>query len=277
MRVIISRKGFDSASGGFPSPIIDGRPRSLPIPTNHHTRFRYIDLPDEMGGVLNDLTGNPHRSRGYCHLDPDLDPRVTPRLRGWRGAFGQVGRAQSHLRNQGVGERDLFLFFGLFCNAVRTSGHWTYEGPREHRLFGWLQIDRVLCVGDDPTETLRDYPWLEDHPHTDATDDWPESNTIYIARKHLTFDGVRKNVPGWGLFPKGVRLTAEDSTLPSLWTVPAWLNPTVGGTGCTYNPPKRFKPNGELRSPGRGQEFVADITGRPDAMTWLRVLFEEQA
>ena len=32
MRVILSRKGFDSGAGGVPSPIIDGRPVSMPIP-----------------------------------------------------------------------------------------------------------------------------------------------------------------------------------------------------------------------------------------------------
>jgi hypothetical protein len=33
VKLILSRKGFDSAAGGVPSPLIDGRPVSLPIPT----------------------------------------------------------------------------------------------------------------------------------------------------------------------------------------------------------------------------------------------------
>jgi hypothetical protein len=33
VRIIFSRKGFDSASGGCPSPIVDGMPIPLPIPT----------------------------------------------------------------------------------------------------------------------------------------------------------------------------------------------------------------------------------------------------
>ena len=32
MKIILSRKGFDSSSGGGPSPIVDGRCLSLPIP-----------------------------------------------------------------------------------------------------------------------------------------------------------------------------------------------------------------------------------------------------
>jgi hypothetical protein len=192
---------------------------------------------------------------------------------GWRGAFGQVGRAQTHLNNQGVCEGDLFLFFGLFRNAHVQDGRWRFKGAREHSIFGWLQIDKIVHVGGDPAETLRAYPWLENHPHTDPSDDWPQSNTIYIARERLALDGLHGDLAGWGLFKTGLRLTAENSILPSVWRVPAWLNPTVGGTGFTYNPPGRFKPNGELRSPGRGQEFVADIAERHDALTWLHDLF----
>jgi len=36
MKIILSRKGFDSTYGGFPSPIFeDGRMISLPIPISH--------------------------------------------------------------------------------------------------------------------------------------------------------------------------------------------------------------------------------------------------
>ena len=113
-----------------------------------------------------------------------------------------MGSAQAHLRNQGVGAGDLFLFFGLFRSVVRTNGRWKFEGPNEHRLFGWLQIGRALCVGDDPTEALSEFPWLEDHPHAEGDCGWPDSNTIYVAREELALDGVRKKLPGWGLFRK---------------------------------------------------------------------------
>jgi Nucleotide modification associated domain 3 len=276
MRIIFSRKGFDGASGGCPSPIIDGRPRSLPIPTEHRTRFRYDDLPDKLGELLNDVTRNPRRASGHCHLDPDLDAAVTTRRAGWRGAFGQVGRAQTHLQNQGVCAGDLFLFFGLFRNALKTNGRWQFKGPREHSIFGWLQIGQVVSVGTDPTETLRAFPWLEDHPHVDVSDKSAPSNTIYVACDHLEIDRLDRHLPGWGLFTNGIRLTAEGSSLPSVWHIPAWLNPALDGTGLTYNPVSRFKANGELQSPGRGQEFVADITGRDDALIWLRDLFRHR-
>ena len=43
MKVILSRKGFDSSYGGYPSPILpDGRMVSLPIPLDDD--IRYFDL-----------------------------------------------------------------------------------------------------------------------------------------------------------------------------------------------------------------------------------------
>src|SRR6267378_2603959 len=42
MRVIFSRKGFDSAAGNPPSPIIDGEPISLPIPTKRRSETSYL-------------------------------------------------------------------------------------------------------------------------------------------------------------------------------------------------------------------------------------------
>ncbi len=44
MKVILSRKGFDSQYGGKPSPILpDGRLISLPIPSQDD-KLRYSDL-----------------------------------------------------------------------------------------------------------------------------------------------------------------------------------------------------------------------------------------
>jgi hypothetical protein len=36
MKIIFSRKGFDTTFGGVPSPIIHGVPYSLPIPTGEY-------------------------------------------------------------------------------------------------------------------------------------------------------------------------------------------------------------------------------------------------
>ena len=56
MRVIFSRKGFDSSAGGCPSPIIDGQPISLPIPTRMPSPVRYVDLLGDYGALVEQLT-----------------------------------------------------------------------------------------------------------------------------------------------------------------------------------------------------------------------------
>ena len=44
MKLIFSRKGLDSEAGGAPSPIVDGRPVSLPIPYDRNAATTYDDL-----------------------------------------------------------------------------------------------------------------------------------------------------------------------------------------------------------------------------------------
>jgi len=276
VKLIFSRKGFDSSAGGVPSPLVDGRPISLPIPTRMPTPTRYADLSTGVAELVSDLTRDRVAADRPCHLDPDLDASSLARLPGWRGALGQVSAAQSHLSNCGVCRGDVFLFWGLYRPAVRSPvGSWTYGGTAEHRLFGWLQVDEILAVGEDPLSALKSYPWLRSHPHL-ATG-WPANNTVYVAREQLAVPGRSASVPGFGVLRRGCRLTAPNSRLPSLWAVPPWLDPLRGGTGLTYHPGERWNPDGTLRSAARGQEFVADIGERRDALDWLLQILAEES
>ena len=55
MKIILSRKGFDSGSGGCPSPILpDGRLISLPIPVEGE-RLSYGDLSFDKGASYFDI------------------------------------------------------------------------------------------------------------------------------------------------------------------------------------------------------------------------------
>src|SRR5438105_4185619 len=104
MKIILSRKGFDTSSGGIPSPIFpDGTLFSLPIPDNSApTTYAQIDVCGHSAAeVLSDLGGLPEVS--HAHLDPDLREGAISRPTGWRPLFGQDGGAQTHLRKQGVG------------------------------------------------------------------------------------------------------------------------------------------------------------------------------
>ena len=76
------------------------------------------------------------------------------------------------------------------------------------------------------------------------------------------------------MFERGFRLTAAASSSPSIWRVPSWLNPMTGGTRMTYHPPQRWDESAVCQVAARGQEFVAHIGKRPDAMEWLARLFE---
>ena len=116
MKLILSRKGFDSSAGKKPSPIFpEGTMLSLPIPDKAST-ITYKDIAGNacasVGELVQDLAkiSPTHRA----HLDPDLSAHSIPRADGWRPLFGQEGAAESHLENQGVGPGDIFLFFGLF-------------------------------------------------------------------------------------------------------------------------------------------------------------------
>jgi Nucleotide modification associated domain 3 len=129
MKVVFSRKGFDSKSGGKPSPIIDGALFSLPIPSGRYpSKSTYGDLG--LGEVVSMLS-KECKADTLCHEDPMF----------WdnKCAFGQAGISQYHLAKNRVGEGDVFLFFGLFADHGSKGSH--------HRMFGYLKVDKVLSIG----------------------------------------------------------------------------------------------------------------------------------
>jgi hypothetical protein len=271
MKIIFSRKGVDSAAGQCSSPIVIGRPISLPIPTTMPTVTQYGDLAALTSRVASDLSQGRLAPDRPCHLDPDIDREASRAIRpaGWRGAFGQVSAALSHLRNMSVGPGDIFLFWGLFRPCEQSSTGWRYTGPRRHAIFGWLQVDAVVELGSDGSHALTEYPWLVQHPHVRSG--WSANNAIFIAKETLTFgDGA---IPGYGVFNRAITLTMAGASTPSLWTVPAWLDPVCEGVGMTYNPANRWSGNNSVRVVARGQEFVADAGERTDAKDWLLSLF----
>lgn len=81
MKVILSRKGFDSASGGYPSPLIieENRLVSLPIPEDNDandidTGVTYSNLmfnsSISYSDIIYDLNKKYFNNR-FVHLDPD--------------------------------------------------------------------------------------------------------------------------------------------------------------------------------------------------------------
>lgn len=272
MKVVFSRKGVDSAAGRCASALVGDSPVSLPIPTCQPTPVTYADLHPELRWFAGDLSGGELAGDRPCHLDPDIwDDALRHRPEGWRGALGQASAALTHLRNQEVGPGDLFLFWGLFRPVDETDGSWHYSGPRQHAMFGWLHVEDVCDVEGDGTSVLQRHPWLSSHPH--VRPGWTGANAVFVASKSFTIDGRR--FPGSGMFQRAYRLTEEGVQSPSVWSVPSWLDAADGGVGFTYHKPEAWLGGGRLRAASRGQEFVADVSHRPDAQTWIANLLDD--
>ena len=235
MKVVFSRKGFDSAAGGAPSPIVNGRPISLPIPARDRSETTYGNLG--LGSHVKQMTRGRITASCYCHCDPMFEDG--------RCAFGQTGASQSHLSNNGVEKGDLFLFYGLFSDLDGADRH--------HRIFGFLKIEKILRPGSAPTESCQPTGFSIRHPHTIG--EWNENNAIYVGPgRTATIDS-----------PK-LRLSIPNGPV-SHWRIPSWLRET----GLSYHDnPKRWLSNGVLHTTSPGQEFVADITGNRMAASWVK-------
>ena len=285
LKLVLSRKGFDSGYGGVPSPVFaDDSMTSLPIPGGRLPRT-YADMRHPGGSVgelVAELTKNRIRPFFPAHLDPDLWEGSLPRLPGWKPAFGQERAAQSHLANNGVGPGDLFLFFGWFRRLPPASGPSVRGRTAEedmHVMFGWLQVGEVLDVGPDLAGHARARPWLADHPHLN----WHAApgNTIYVASDRLVVGGSDLG-PGGGVFGRyrdSLRLTAPGARSRMDWTLPGWFLPADGPTLTYHGDPGRWIRRDDdtcsLRSVSRGQEFVfdCDCADAEGCLDWLRDLF----
>jgi hypothetical protein len=292
-RIILSRKGWDSSSGGGPSPIFsDGTLLTLPIPDcGSGVRFRDLRSRDnqvEIGSLVEGVTGGRVHGESELHLDPDLRMNAISR-NVFQPAFGQVGTAQSHLEKKGVSkstaaeDKDLFLFFGLY-RRVQSSGGWRYvsRAPKLHVIFGWLQVDKILQLpGDDVPVGLRR------HPHAIPSfivekelrrrSKSKQNNTIYLPREKLTFCD---NLTGSGLFDAPFRPDADDprclsapgQAQSSRWRLPSFFH---GLSNMGTQP----SPSGEFWEPqrkGYGQEFVLDVPPQNSEIhEWLVRLFRK--
>jgi hypothetical protein len=288
MRLILSRKGFDSAAGGVASPILpDGRMVSLPIPgAGGRVAYEGVAKAGGLGPLVADLTRGRIRPDAICHLDPDLDPDALPRRPGWRPAYGQTGATATHLAREGVGVGDVFLFYGWFRAAGRAEGRWRHAraAPDLHAVFGWLQVGAVLpvaAIGRDAL--LRARPWLADHPHPHfpAAD---SRNVIYVAADRLVLPGVADTgLPGAGEvagFREALALTAPGAPSRSHWRVPPFFSPARGPALTYHADPRRWHEGAAglmMRNVCQGQDFVLDCATRPEAGPWLANLLTAPA
>jgi hypothetical protein len=113
MKVILSRKGFDSSNGGIVSPIFeDGTLISFPIPSDDKDTFS--DLQYEGISYSDILLDLHYRGKSHCHVDPDLDQnKRKTKVDGWVPAFGQINQSAVYLKNNGIREGDLYDMYEM--------------------------------------------------------------------------------------------------------------------------------------------------------------------
>ncbi|APE27770.1 hypothetical protein [Aurantiacibacter gangjinensis] len=240
MKIVFSRKGFDSSAGGGPSPIVDGRPISLPIPASgalSRTTYGELGLGEHAASASRGRLG----ADSLCHHDPMF-------LDDGRAILGQCSAAQTHLERQGVGEGDVFLFFGLFREG---------KTPPHHRIFAFLKVEEMLPLA---TASPKRIDALRDLGMPHAIGMHAANDVAWIGRGRTATRASDR-----------LRLTVPEGP-PSLWRIPPWL----AETGLSYHDrPSRWERAGRLQSVARGQEFVADIGERSDAKDWLAATMEE--
>jgi len=260
MKIVLSRKGFDSEFGGYPSPILpNGKMIPLPIPGKEPMDLiRYSELNFEgkslyeimkelnpkikIDGKWINLTKNTR-----CHLDPDIYKNFKNRPQNWRPIFGQIKAAAAHLENQGVKEGDLFLFFGCFRKTKYLNGKLIFdpEDSEKHVIFAYFQIGKVIKVG--PETILPE--WMNYHPHTKPLRRKTKNNTIYVARDYLSWNS---KIPGAGVFNFDEDLVLTKNGYPkSFWKLPKFFK----NVEISYHSQENWR--GDIfKSTSRGQEFV---------------------
>ena len=275
MKVIFSRKGFDSSYGGSPSIILpDGKTMiSFPIPVHG---LEEGDSPEaifyeaEKKTLKDYLDELKIQSDSKYHVDPEIQNLSVKKgdrfFKRRYGTLGQCSSAAGHLFNNGIKPGDiseknpaLFLFFGLFSKTkINDEGSLILDGKPFHSFFGYLIATEALDVSDKIPEDLKD------HPH-------------YRNRNHKEYIKGNKNViykgDSFGVFQYSdqLRLTVENSDNVTNWAIPDFIKE------MTYNN-KRIK-NGKrendkiiFKSASRGQEFVVTNFDEEKMKDWLNTL-----
>jgi hypothetical protein len=269
MKVILSRKGFDSSSGGKPSPMVGGQMLSIPIPEGYSgvsyadigfwhdgTRYSYKRLMDDLG----------IRQFSECHMDPDIRGDIfNAPPPGWKPAFGQVGGSASELKSVSPG--DLFLFFGSFREAKLKDGYFEYsKAPVVHAIWGYMQVGNIHRWpkerwGNIASSEPDGYAW---HPHLKTEWIRKDKNCFFIPDTQDVFGGR-----GYGTFshtPSLILTSAGENR--SMWRTFDFMSPTNDRAKAQ----RSVSGSVHLNSGGRGQEFIFDVTHQDKLNLWLKFL-----
>lgn len=307
-KVILSRKGFDSTYGGYPSPILpDGTLLSIPIP-DKDSRVKYKELEcsygryDNYARIMKDLYGSDQYCNMGAHIDPDLDQKTLERDKGWRALFGPLyPRYATHLAvKTEVSIGDIFLFFGWFRKTIETEEGLRFDQNDDkgrHVIFGYLQVGEI-AVGEEARKHLkcRDAKqdnkwtdvetflkintWAKYHPHFPGKEKGDRKETFVLVASEELSDTKK---PGAGVFklPKDndkespLILTKNDETI-SKWRIDLpFVNEEKKELACkmSHHSQKSVKKKGYFQSKSPGQEFVIEAT--EDVVKWAKKIITD--
>lgn len=273
MKVIFSRKGFDSSYGKGCSPILpNGKSFSIPIPSlNPDIGIPYSEIRTDYGNlekVMHSL-GLKVPESGKAHYDPDIIPSSFPRRENWHGIFGQCGAASSYLQNMSISIGDIFLFYGSFRpTLLDTKKGIVFSSSKPiHLIFGYLVIGDIVKLGNYVVDEFKirnsEFVWAFNHPHF-MSDKFGKQNIIFLAVDKF------QNSPGYGAFyfNKNLVLTSPGCS-KSIWELPKYFHYKYGTQISRHSNKERYnllKDKLLLSSVAIGQEFV--ITGNKKVNDW---------
>ena len=286
MKIIFSRKGFDSSAGGFPSLIFPNDTLySVPIPGKLNLK-KYCELEFKyknyrIQDVLNDLTKKRIYINGKskqcdynncefsCHHDPYFIKTNQSNLI----ALGQVGIALKHLENQNVKKGDIFLFYGLFRKVIYKNNQWLYNENFKpiHLIFSYMKINEIYTINDyiDAKLLIEKYPFLTKHPHLDKPfiEKYKGKNKIFLGNECKIFD----------FHTKRILSDIDNYDGASKWKLPISFN-FVNSISYIKKIEIQNK-HAYLRHKGYGQEFVLNLEAiqssqRKEFENYLRNIIE---
>ena len=283
MKVIFSRKGFDSSYGGFPSIILpkemESKMISFPIPEtnteilengekakglkaeeiNFILKQKKISLKElfEQLGIAEKInipstSARKGLNNTVFHFDPEL--QTVENMRSY-AAFGQSDKASSHLLSHGLQAGDVFLFFGSFKKTFLENNRITYDSAMYdiHAIWGYMIVDDIVHV-KNIDESLNKYPDIKSHLHYQNKGFEKGENIIICGSRFGTFNYEDK-----------YRLTKLGYS-KTIWELPDFFKGANISYCNTVTDPSRFK-SAEI-----GQEFVVTNFDEVKMKNWLNTL-----
>lgn len=266
MKIILSRKGFDSSiqGGGGANIVFENEIFPIPIPEVGNG-IEYRDLIFHNGtsylDVMRDLNINQFTE---CHFDPYITNKILTKdspIQKWKKSLGQCDIAQNILKTTGIVKGDLFIFFGWFNKVEKKDAKYKYTNFENHTkegvqlIYGYLQVgDEIINIKKEDKDRI---DWISSHPHFKQREYFRGENVIYTANANFS---LNKNKPGAGIFKFNEDLIlTQNKKSRTNWVLPDIFHPS-NGVEIKYLPEQnwsKIKNNKtEIKASSRGQEFV---------------------